>query len=262
LVTSNSAQAESRTTGGFFGWLRGLFFDRKERRIEKSRKTIADPKAIKDDRWAALEFIGELDDPEIAVPTLLKRFEFSLEHGINDAKEKERALAGISKHGEKAIPYVEQHLRETTRIAWPIKALKALGSDKQIIEVLKNAIDFGDVAFDQDKVDKNYDILCYLVDYQLGDFATRLTHFLRDPDERVRFACVETLVEQQSDNFQKDLEPFLIDESAENTRIRQTVLEAFVRHGWIVKNREKIPEGRLTKGYFLDRSGKVLRLNQ
>jgi hypothetical protein len=262
VESSNSAQAQPESSGGFFGWFRDLFFGRKERRIQKSRKTITDPKAIKDDRWSALEFVAELDEPEIAVPILLKRFEFSLEHGINDAREKERALSGISKHGEKAIPFVEQHLRETTRIAWPIKSLKALGSDQQIVEVLKNAIDFGEVSFDQDKVDKNYDILCYLVDYQLGDFAQKLTHFLRDPDERVRFACVETLVEQRTDTFQKDLEPFLVDESAENTRIRQTVLEAFVRHGWTVKSREKIPEGRLAKGYFLDKSGKVVRLTQ
>jgi len=47
-----------------------------------------------------------------------------------------------------------KHVLETTRIAWPIKLLKALGKDDQVIEILKDALDFGDVAFDQAKVDK------------------------------------------------------------------------------------------------------------
>jgi hypothetical protein len=219
--------------------------DRNQKRIDSNLAKIKNPKAIRDDRVAAIDFFTHLDDVEVAVPALLQRFEYSLEHGINDTREKEACLEGIVAYGAKALPHVREHLRSTSRIAWPIKTLKALGEAEVVIDILKDALDFGDVAFDQAKVDKNYDILCYMIEYKMPGFASRLAHFLADPDERVRFAAAEVMIEQDDPVVPASLERFLGDESADNTRIRRAVIEAFVKHHWALKEPEKFPAGQV-----------------
>ena len=85
-----------------------------------------------------------------------------------------------------------------------------MSTENQLIETLKSALEFADVRFDQAKVDKNYDLLCYLRDFQLEGFEERLSHFLGDVDERVRFAAAEVLIEQDSNKVSEYLEPFFV----------------------------------------------------
>jgi HEAT repeat protein len=240
---------------GFFDIFKGGGGKGDERRNAKALATIKNSKAIKEDRIAAIEYMKDLDDPTVAVPALLQRFEYSLEHGINDTREKESAFDGILAHGQDALPLVREHLLTTSRIAWPIKVLKALGDEGQVVEILKSALDFGDVAFDQAKVDKNYDILCYLVEYKLPGFVPQIAHFLNDPDERVRFACSELLLEQDDPEVASFLERFLSDESPDNGRIRQGALRAFLEKRWKIKDLTPFPERRVADGLTVNQEG-------
>jgi HEAT repeat protein len=242
---------------GLFDRFKDYRKQRDDRKISKSLSVIRNPKAIKEDRQAAIEYFKGLDDPHTAVPALLQRFEYSLEHGINDTREKEACMEGIIAHGEPALPHVREHLLTTSRIAWPIKTLKALGKEEQVIDILKDALDFEDVRFDQAKVDKNYDILCYMIDYKLPGFADKLVHFLADPDERVRFAATEVLIEQDDSSVPHALEHFIGDESPDNTRIRRSVIEAFLRHGWQLKNPEKYPNRQVVGPLFVNKDDKL-----
>jgi len=238
-----------------FDGIKSFFSNRREGRIEKYARSVKNPKAIKEDRIGAIDFFANEDDPSIAVPALLLRFEFSLEHGINDTKEKESAMAGIVRHGDKALPFVQTHLKSTTRIAWPIKVLAKIANEAEVVAALKGALNFGEVAFDQAQVDKNYDVLCYLRDFQLPGYAVELAHFLRDPDERVRFATAEALIEQDDPQVAELLEPFLADDSAENLRIRRAALDAFAAKKWKLSRPDALPDGKLPPGFALKGAG-------
>lgn len=240
---------------GIFSKFRQFQDKRSDSKVLKAGKIAKNPKAIREDRWAALEYLKELEDPVQAVPALLQRFEFSLEHGINDTREKELAMEAVTHHGEKAIPMVKEHLQQTTKIAWPIKILKSLGKDELVVDALKSVLNFQDVAFDQAQTDKNYDVLCYLIDYKIPGFASTIGHFLKDPDERVRFACAELLIEQDDPEVPGLLEHFLADASAENIRIRQSVLTAFANKKWQIKNPSVFPEGRVMDNLFVNKQG-------
>lgn len=236
---------------GLFDKFKDMRKGRDEKRIAGALAKVKNAKAIREDRVAAIEFFKDLDDVEVGVPALLQRFEYSLEHGINDTREKESCMKGIVAYGKDALPLVREHLMQTSRIAWPIKVLKALGEEDQVIEILKSALDFGDISFDQAKVDKNYDILCYLVEYKLPDFTGKLAHFLNDPDERVRFAATEAMIEQDDSAVPGYLEKFLGDESPDNTRIRKSVIEAFLKHRWQVKDAARFPNGQIIGPLFV-----------
>lgn len=240
---------------GIFGKLKEFSENRKYKKIQKAAKIVKNSKAIREDRWAALTYFAEdCDELNEAVPALLARFDYSLEHGINDTREKELAMKGILRFENEAIPILRDWLKATNRIAWPIKVLKSLNIEAELVESLKAALRFEDVSFDQSAIDKNYDILCYLVDYQLPGFLDSLNHFLRDPDERVRFAAAEVLLEQEDPKIPEIMEPFLADESAENLRIRQSVIEAFVKNSWRLKTPEKFEDSKVTEGVFITRN--------
>lgn len=239
----------------FFNRLLGR--GRDEKRTAKALATIKNAKAMKEDRGLAIEYFKDYGDATVAIPALLQRFEYSLEHGINDTREKESCMEGIIAYGQDALPLVREHLLTTSRIAWPIKVLKTLGDESQVIAILKSALNTGDIAFDQAKVDKNYDILCYLVEYQLPGFAPQLAHFLQDHDERVRFAAAEVLIEQQDPEVPALLEHFISDKTSENIRIRQSVINAFLEKGWKLKDPGKYPSGQIEGALFVTAEGRL-----
>lgn len=240
---------------GIFDGISDYFKGQKKKKIERAGKVIKNAKAIRDDRWASLEYLAnDVNDPEVAVPLLLERFEFSLEHGINDTREKELAMKGIVKYKERAIPVVKSWLQTTNRIAWPIKVLKELGQEQVVVDCLKSALDFGDVSFTQHIVDKNYDILCYLRDYQIPESVEQISHFLNDPDERVRYAAAELLISQQTDVVREKLERFLADDSAENRRLRGSIIQLFIDRHWKVENPQQF-QGRLTDSVRVNPEG-------
>jgi len=243
---------------GLFSKFKDYQKGRDEKKISSNLATIRNSKAIKDERLGAIEYFKSLEDPAIAVPSLLKRFDYSLEHGINDTREKESCMEGIVAFKNEAIPFVREHLLYTNRIAWPIKILKALGEEKEVVEILKAALNFGDVSFDQAIVDKNFDILCYLYDYKVPNFEEKLAHFLTDPDERVRFACAELLIEQDSPKIPEMLERFISDESPDNIRIRKSVIDAFVKHSWKLQNPSVFPDGKVVGKVYVEGNGTLV----
>ena len=166
-------------------------------------------------------------------------------------------MQGILEFGEQALPFVRRHLQESNRIAWPIKTLKGLGKEDQVVEVLKSALEFGDITFDQARVDKNYDILCYLLEYQIPDFANELLPFLDNPDERVRYACVELLIEQDNAAIPGYLERFLSDDNPDNIRLRQATIRAFQEKGWAVQNPAAFEGGHVSGNLYVNESGQL-----
>ncbi len=244
---------------GWFDSISRYRGQKRERQSEKNLKYLKNPKAIKEDRQGAIEYFASLDDTEVAVPALLQRFEYSLEHGINDSREKEKCLDGIIRHGEKAIPFITTHLQVTNRIAWPIKALAKVSQESQLVDSLKSCLNFGDISFDQAKIDKNFDILCYLRDFQLPGLLDKIAGFLQVPDERLRFAGCEVILEQDDPKVPSMIEPFLADSSSENTRLRQLAVEAFVTKGWPLSKPEQFPNGIVMNRIRVAASGRLER---
>ena len=231
-----------------------------EREVKSHLKVIKNPKSIREDRVAAIDYFKAFEDPETAVPALLSRFDFSLEHGINDSREKESVMAGIIACKEKSVPFVKDYLRKSTRIAWPIKILGQLISESEMIQTLEGCMDFNEVSFDREKTDKNYDILCYLREYKLPDHGHKFLHFLKDHDERVRFAVVEVLLEQNDEEVYLLLEPFAADDSAENTRMRQAVVEHFLNRKRPLHLKELFPVGPFMPGVGVDKSFRFFKI--
>jgi HEAT repeat protein len=243
---------------GLIQKIKDYFANRTARKIEKSAAMVRNAKAIKEDRWAALDYLAkECDDASRVVPALLARFEYSLEHGINDTREKDIAFEGIIRFGDQATPIVVEHLKSTMRIAWPIKILKKLCNEDYTIDCLISALNSDDTSFDQTQTDKNYDILCHLADYKRPGLSKKIEPFITAPDERVRYAAAEVLMEQTPDEVHSHLEQLLADSTPDNSRIRQTVIRKYLENGWTVRNRTLFPNNQVIGPVFIGSSGKL-----
>ena len=117
------------------------------------------------------------------------------------------------------------------------------------------------MSFIQQTTDKNYDILCYLRDYKLSDESTeKIFTLLDNPDERIRFAALEVLLEQAAEKVPEKVERFLLDTTAENTRLRQAAIEAFIEKDWTLVNKEKFELGDFEEGIKVTKAFKLKRL--
>lgn len=243
---------------GLFDFIKNLGGN-SDTKIQKAGALAKSPKAVREDRLAAIEYLADdAPDASKAVQALLERFEFSLEHGINDTREKEKAMEGIIRRGDEALPLVLIYLKSTTRIAWPIKILKALGrSEEHVIECLLGTLEYDDVSFDQAKTDKNYDILCHLADYKKSGLKEKITHFLKDPDERVRYAAAEVLMEQDIQETGETLEALMRDENPDNSRIRQTVVRKYLEQSWVVSKPEAFANRQVIGPVFVNEQNRL-----
>ncbi len=237
--------------------------NRRAKAVAKASKTIGYLKAMREDRAAAIDFLRSLDETEVAVPALLKRFNFSLENSILDSREKESVMEGIRVFEDKAVPFLKDFLKTSHNIAWPLKILNIIESESDFIRTLVSCLNFSDVSLDQEKTDKNYDILCYLGEYQLSEEVIKsLLPFLDVYDERMRFATVEVLLRHQYEIVPPALEKFLADHSAENTRIKQSVTEAFLANPWPIKEVASLLNKGLSAGLFINKEGRLERVKE
>ena len=231
-------------------------------RLESYEKLIRKVNVHKQERRAAIQFFGNFDDDiEFSLRALLKRFDFSDDNSIIDGKEKEAALRGITSKGEAAIPIIKEYLKTKDHIAWPLKALLKLSDEKTVVQSLEESLDFSQVDFEQHKVEKNYDILCHLMDYDTPCDLEKIAHFLEAKDERVRYAATELLTDRGDEKVLPKLEPFVYDESAENRRLRTTILDAYVDRSWRLKDKLQFSKLELD-GFHINSKGGVSRVTQ
>lgn len=236
----------------------------KEKAIQKHLAKVKSKRTIKEERMVSLDFFSHLTDKDVAVPALLSRFDYSIEHGIQDEREKAVALEGITRFGPDAVDIIKSHLKETTKIAWPLKILTKVCTPDQVRDVIKDALFFGETSFDIYKLEKNYDLLCYLRDYQTPDFIDKIAFFIDNPDERIRCAAVDCLVEQEEkqEEIQALVEKFLWDDSAENIRVRETVLDCYIEKKWRVKDLSHFVDGIVAPGVTVNKQGELKQNTQ
>lgn len=241
---------------GLFSFIDKITKKNKDRSIANNRKTALNRKTMHEERKAAIEFFCHLNQVEIVVPVLLERLCFSVDHGINDEREKEVAKNGILNFGEKSLPFVKEQLKNTTNIAWPVKIILKISSEKDLIDTLKSCLEYGDIEFDKDKIDKNEQILSYLQDYQLEDSGESLIHFLEAHNERVRFATVEAILSQKQESLiRNSLEHLMSDKSSENNRIRQKIADFYWQQGWPLEDKNNLePEELLDIGFSISKT--------
>jgi len=246
-----------------FKSIKSFLKKRKEKSIQKAIKTLCNKKTNKDSRYAAIEKLEEeAKTNDVALIGLIKRFNFSVDHSIQDTKEKEVVKSIIIKHVPRSIPLLKNNLLKEFNISWTLQTLKESLSEEEIVQQLLSALIYDDISFSINDIEKNLEILNILRDYKQDYIYNKIKGFLESHDERIRFSTMELLAIQSPERAAKDLAIYINDESMENIRLRRRVLELYKENAWKVPNPQMYKGGKICDGIYINSKGLISIIDQ
>ena len=230
--------------------------DKKSNPAAKWAEAAGSKRAQPYDRQEAIHELAKLGTAP-AVQALLKRFTFATDPSITDQEEKDLAFEGILKAEKEAIEPVRAFAAKAESLSWPMRVLKELLSEEEIVEELLVWLSKWDAEYAK-FIDPKLQILQELETHRHEKIRAAVEPFLQDFTEQARFhAVAATLAQQDADAIKPLLDAMLEEESV---RVRSKIADGFIAQGWDVPEDQREPVRKvLPSGYGIDGSGKFTK---
>lgn len=209
---------------GFLDFLTGGV----EGQIKRHSKRVRNLNAQAEDRVASAYWLAE-NGSEDAIVGLLGRFTVTYEQGMKDAQEKELVRDLLIDLGPKVSEPIRTWVRKNTSFAVPLRILQDIEGTGAVIDVL---LDMLGREVDPFKPEKKRQILIKLADFKDERIQDRVPPCLMDFDEGIRYAAVEALLAQETDDVKDELAAALANREEESNRLRVRIAAAFQSRGW------------------------------
>ncbi|APJ04275.1 hypothetical protein [Silvanigrella aquatica] len=213
------------------------FFSSSSKSYDKYGDVLKKLMTTKEQRMEAIEALQGLT-AEQSVPQLLKRFEISVDSGIQDTKEKEQCLKLIVNFGDKSKAFIADVLAKQRKISWPIKIAEKIFSHEEYVDILLNNLDSNIEVFDETSLERNEEILLALKDVRGNSEAIveKVTEFLTSRDDNIRMAALECLEEHALQSVKAKEIILELSKAAmtdENSRFLGVVHSIIQNHKWM-----------------------------
>jgi thioredoxin-like negative regulator of GroEL len=215
------------------------------------------------DRQASLDVLRDAagDGNDEAIAGLLGRFTIRYDKSIEDEQEKEFVYEELVHVGAKILSELQRHLRNADSIAWGLKVLHDVATDKDVAwPILADLCERNDNSYTRDP-SKKIQLLNYLGERDDRRCAEALLPYLEDIDEGVRYTAAEGLLRHKEPEVAREpLCKILVNEKEESRRIKKRILDGFADLGWDVKGFSGTVEKMLPDmlpGARLDNHGKI-----
>ena len=182
------------------------------------------------DRQEAIDALGKLGTAE-AVDGLLRRFSFTMEPSITDQDEKESAAEGIVRAGEAAIEPIRRYSARAESLTWPLKVLKRIVGEDQMVEELLALLDQFDTEYMRNPEPK-IQLISVLEEYHSDDVRVAVEPFLTDVNEPVRFHAVVTVFAMNDEQSVPALVAAMAEE--ESLRVKNRIATGLAEKQWKV----------------------------
>jgi len=210
---------------------------RAKTRIEKLTKRVTNQYAQSVDRYGAMEDLiklGEAEDEAKSVEAyvaLLQRFTMNASKSIDDEEEKGWLYNRMSAIGKPLLPALERFCRESESIAWALRILEDVANEREEWQIIDALIEAHPPEYERDNSAKRQ-MLTHIKEIDDPRVREILARYLRDPDEDIRFFCIEALI----DNGERESLPALIEylekSEGESVRLRTRILDGLSDLGW------------------------------
>ncbi len=236
---------------GFFDFLTGGNI---QKQIARQSKRVANKNAQPEDREASALWLAENGSFE-AITGLLGRFDIAIENQMKDSAEKEMVFNLLVDLGEPVLEPTRHFLFRSRHIAYPLRLLEVVGGEQALLEVIFELLDI-EAAKEDFKPDRKRQLLIKMAEFRDHRIVASAHRFLNDFDEGVRYAAVETLLAQDSQDIHAHLLDTLANPEEESNRLRVRIAEAFAARHWSVKKRlddlsSNPPAGWKLRGNYL-----------
>lgn len=201
----------------------------------KYAETAGSKRAQAYDRQEAIAELCKLKTAD-AAEGLLKRFTFATDPSITDQEEKDAAFEGIVAAGKEAIEPVRAFAAKAESLSWPLRILKALMTDDELVEELVVWLSRWNTDYAK-FIDPKLQILTALEDHVHPQIRPAVEPFLQDFNEPARFhAVVATLAQGEAEAVPSLVAAFLEEESL---RVRTRWADGFVALGWEIPEEQR-----------------------
>jgi hypothetical protein len=231
----------------------GLFS--KERALQKTIEKATNKLAQQPDRWGALEKLRE-DGSDEALYGLCKRFGVTSMKGVEDEQEKNWVVDVLSEKGNaypaaaagqtaeqreegrkgnrnRVVAALKRFMKSSDELspAFPLRVLGQIADHDTVVAMIDDLLASerpGYARFPERRID----ILKWFSEWKGasdGEVFTRLTPYLADFDENVRFTAIDGLANQDPQRIAGPLIDALVRPEEESGRIRRTVVEVLER---------------------------------
>ncbi len=174
------------------------------------------------------ELEQQCDEAYVAV---LKRFTMTASKTIDDEEEKGWLYRRLTALGKPILGPIEQFCRESEAIAWALRIVEDVASEEEEWAILETLLKAHPPAYERDSSAK-LQMLTHIKEIDDPRVGEILARYLVDPDENVRFFCIEALIENGERESLEPLVEALINPVDESVRLRSRLLDGLADLGW------------------------------
>ena len=206
----------------------GLFS--KERSLQKTIEKAINKLAQQPDRWAALEKLRE-DGSDEALYGLCKRFGVTSMKGVEDEQEKHWVVDVLVEKGGASWAPLTRYMKSAEQLSFPLRVLERIGDHDKTIKIIDEILATeppGYARFPERRID----VIKWFSEWKGAtedEVIERLTPYVSDFDENVRFIAIESLSTRDPKKFVGILIDALVRPEEESGRIRRTIIEVLER---------------------------------
>jgi hypothetical protein len=222
--------------------------------LKKHIDRVGNKRAQKHERWESIQALAA-DGSDEAIRALLVRFTIRVDPSITDGEEKNAAFHGIVQHGVAALEPVRDFLESSETLAWPLKILREIQSEQEVIAILLELLAKMHTEYERDP-QKKIDLIASFEEQKDARIVEAVIRFLEDMNETVRFHAVGAILNQDDAEQAKEalIEAFLAEESV---RVRMRILDGFIDRDWRLADVKDEASKKMPAGYTLGKKGEV-----
>lgn len=223
-----------------------LFGGNKETQLKRHAKKVSNLNAQADEREASAQWLAEEGSPQ-AIAALLKRFSINYEQRMKDIKEKEYIYKLLETKGAGVVEPAKEWMRRNPNFAYPIQLIAKFEGEEVMIAFLLELLSLEDDDFSPQK---KLQLLSHLQNHTHPSICPAILPYLKDFNEDVRFATIETIAVQKDPQA---IAPLLeqMEQEASN-RLRHRIASIFSDENWSVSPFEERIQEKIPVGFVLE----------
>ncbi|MCA9681534.1 MAG: HEAT repeat domain-containing protein [Myxococcales bacterium] len=254
----------------FFG---GGGSSRGKTRVDKLTKRVINQYAQSVDRYSAMEDLLKLaaetwekalklpdDSPERAelertiddaYVGVLRRFTMVASKTIDDEEEKGWLYRRLTAIGKPMLGPIKRFAVEAEGIAWPLRIVEDVANETEEWEIIDALLEAHPPAYERDSSPK-LQMLTHLKEIDDPRVREILIRYLADPDENVRFFCIEALIQNAEVEARDALTRHLDADHEDSVRLRTRILDGLADLGWDLSEYAEIVRKHLDDEHSFD----------
>jgi HEAT repeat protein len=211
----------------------GLFdYFTQEGKLKRHAARVTNRDAQPEDREASVRWLSDDGSPK-ALVALLGRFDMNLTQGLKDKSERDWVYQLLLGKGAALREPLDHHLKACKQFHLPLRLLEEIaGADAATAK----ALELLDAERSRSAFypEKKKNLLVWLAERTHPTAIAQVTEFLSDFDEEVRYAAIEVMAKQGSDDARAPLLEALLRPGEDSGRVRHRICELFKARGWSV----------------------------